>query len=61
MGKQATKGHLIVGVILVFLSLASLVTTYFLEASLLKFFIFFFGVWGGIEIGRYLEYKLSRA
>jgi len=59
MSKQATKGHLIVGVILVILSLASLLTTYFLQASILKILIFFFGVWGGVEIGRYLEHKLS--
>jgi hypothetical protein len=61
MSKQATKGHLIAGVILVVLSLASLVTTFFLQTSIVKILIFFFGVWGGVEIGRYLEYKLSGA
>jgi hypothetical protein len=61
MSRKATKGHLIVGMILVILSLASLVITYIHEAPILKISIFFLGVWGGVEIGRYLEYKLSRA
>jgi hypothetical protein len=61
MSKKATKGHLIVGVILVLLSLTSLVTTFFLQVLIFKILIFFFGVWGGVEIGRYLEYKLSGA
>jgi hypothetical protein len=53
MSKQASKAHVIVGV--------SLVTTYFLQTSIFKILIIFFGVWGGVEIGRYLEHKLSGA
>ena len=52
---QATKGHLIVGITLILLSLGSLITSFILDTQLFPFLIFFFGVWGGIETGRYLE------
>jgi hypothetical protein len=52
---QATKGHLIVGITLILLSLGSLIASFILDTQLLPFLTFFFGVWGGIETGRYLE------
>ncbi len=57
---QATKGHLIVGIILVALSLLSLLGSVLLEFRVVACLIFFFGVWGGVELGRYLEYSLTR-
>ena len=59
---QATKGHLIAGIILVVLSLISMLGSLLLEIRIvapLIFFIFFFGVWGGVELGRYLEHSLT--
>lgn len=60
ISSQATRGHLIVGSILVLLSLASMLASFFLPYGWLPFLIFFFGVWGGVELGRYLEYSLTK-
>jgi hypothetical protein len=57
---QATQGHLMVGVALILLSLGSLIASLILETNILPFLIFFFGVWGGIETGRYLEFWLGQ-
>jgi hypothetical protein len=57
---QATRGHLIAGMILVILAVLSLVGSVWLDIKLAAFLIFFFGVWGGVELGRYLEYSLTR-
>ncbi len=59
VSSEATKGHLIVGVILVLLALGSLVTYHVTQWSFLPAMIFFFGVWGGVELGRYLEHWRS--
>ncbi len=59
LSQQATKGHLFVGAFLVLLSLASLLAALFLQAWPLSLSIFLFGVWGGVELGRYLEHWLS--
>ena len=59
LSQQATKGHLIVGAILVFISLGSFIATFFLPSDIIPFLIFFFGVWGGVELGRYLEFILQ--
>ena len=56
---QATKGHLIAGGFLVALSLLSLFGSVWLDIKLAAFLIFFFGVWGGVELGRYLEFSLT--
>jgi hypothetical protein len=58
--KQATKGHLIAGIILVLLSLGSLMGVLTLGGAIFSVLVFFFGVWGGVELGRYLEHILSR-
>jgi len=57
---QATKGHLMVGATLILLSLGSFVAGLFWDSKILSFLIFFFGVWGGIETGRYLEAWMSK-
>jgi hypothetical protein len=59
--RQATRGHLIVGAILVVVSLASAIACLSLGLTWLAGLVFFFGVWGGVELGRYLEFRLSRA
>ena len=59
LSKQATKGHLIVGAILALLLLGAFIATLFFQNSVISFLIFFFGVWGGVELGRYLEHSLQ--
>lgn len=59
ISKQASKVHLIVGSILVFLSLASCILSLFFTQTIFAFLIFFFGVWGGVELGRYLEHVMQ--
>jgi hypothetical protein len=58
LSKQATKGHLIVGAILTLLALGAFIATFIFQNGVLSFLIFFFGVWGGVELGRYLERNL---
>ena len=58
---QATKGHLIVGSALILLSLGSLIASLILGTKILPFLVFFFGVWGGVEAGRYLEYSMKNS
>lgn len=60
ISQQATKGHLFAGTILVVLSLGSFILTLFFEQIIFSFLIFFFGVWGGVELGRYLEHSLQK-
>ena len=57
---QATKGHLMVGIALILFSLGSLIASLILDTKILPFLVFFFGVWGGIETGRYLESWMSK-
>jgi hypothetical protein len=57
---QATKGHLLIGVALIVLSLGSLIASLILDAKILPFLVFFFGVWGGVEAGRYVESWMSQ-
>jgi hypothetical protein len=59
ISKQATKGHLIAGIILVGIALVALIATLYFGQSIISLLVFFFGVWGGVELGRYLEYKLT--
>jgi hypothetical protein len=60
VSQQASKGHLVVGIILVLLSLGCFIATFFFQQRILSFLIFFFGVWGGVELGRYLEHSLQK-
>jgi len=57
---QATKGHLMVGSALILLSLSCSIASLLLDNKILPFLVFFFGVWGGVEIGRYLEAWMSK-
>lgn len=55
---KAGKTHLIVGIILVFISLASAISLIFIDFKYLGIAAYFFGTWGGVEIGRYVEARL---
>ena len=57
--KQATRAHLFVGAALVLLSIAGLVATPVTGIEWLSISVFFFGVWGGMEIGRRVEHRIS--
>jgi hypothetical protein len=57
---KATLAHLVAGAVLIFLSLACMATGLFVQSKILTFLIFFFGVWSGVETGRYLEFFLQR-
>ncbi len=59
ISSQAGRGHLWVGGILVLLSLGSLIASFFFSTQWFPGLIFFFGVWGGVELGRYLEHSLN--
>jgi hypothetical protein len=56
---QATRGHLVVGLLLILLALGAMLACLFAASKLLTVLIFFFGVWGGVETGRYLEFFLQ--
>lgn len=59
ISNQATKGHLIVGIILVVLSLGALIGNLIAPHNIFSVLTFFFGVWGGVELGRYLEFIVN--
>lgn len=59
ISKQATKGHLLVGIILVLLSITVMVLDFIYQLRFLSFGVYFFGVWGGVELGRYLEHVMQ--
>jgi hypothetical protein len=56
ISKQASRGHLIVGALLVVLSLCCVIAATFFDVNVPPFLVFFFGIWGGVERGRYLEH-----
>jgi hypothetical protein len=64
---EAGKGHLIVGSIFALLSLAAAVVLAVTQTkaigamSALGFAAYFFGVWGGVEIGRYIEARRAES
>ena len=58
--KEASFGHLIVGAILVAISLVLAIVQLFHFANYFGLLIHFFGVWGGVEIGRYVESKIQK-
>lgn len=51
------KGHTIIGSILAGLALLSAFFGLVLNTPGFGFLVFFFGIWGGIEIGRVVESK----
>jgi hypothetical protein len=59
ISQQASQEHLVVGGILVVLALGCLIADIVIQRQFLSFLIFFFGVWGGVELGRYLEHWMS--
>jgi uncharacterized membrane protein YiaA len=60
LAAQADRGHLLVGSLLAVGALAATVGTIALALPALALLAFFFGVWGGIELGRYVERWLAR-
>ena len=60
LSPTATKGHLVAGVALITLALISMLEGLWIPSRPSVFLTFFFGVWGGIETGRYLEFFLTR-
>jgi hypothetical protein len=61
VSQTATKGHLIVGAGLVAAALGCLIASFFFSTQWFPGLIFFFGIWGGVELGRYLEHSLNPA
>lgn len=63
---DAGRAHLIVGVVLALLSLAAAIALVATQTetigaiSALGLAAYFFGVWGGVEIGRYVEARRHR-
>ena len=60
LSPEATKGHLIAGALLILFSLGSMLACMIIASKILAFLIFFFGVWGGVETGRYIEFALKK-
>jgi hypothetical protein len=57
---EAGKGHLIVGVTLALVSLTLGIISLIVYVDYLGLLTFFFGVWGGIEVGRYIEARMKK-
>jgi hypothetical protein len=57
---KAGKGHLIVGVIFSLVSLTLGILLLFFSVSFFGLLTYFFGVWGGVEIGRYIESRMKK-
>ena len=51
----ASRGHLWGGACLTAIALACGLASIAFDAPIVAFGVFFFGVWGGVELGRYLE------
>ena len=56
---RAGRGHLVAGLLLVGLALLLAGVAVWVTVPLAAGGVFFFGVWGGVELGRYLERRLS--
>jgi hypothetical protein len=57
---KAGKGHLIVGLLLALFSLVCGIASLIICANYLGLLTYFFGVWGGVEVGRYIEAKMQK-
>lgn len=58
--KEATQGHLYIGASLALLTLILAIIKLIYAVPYLEFAIFFFGVFGGIEAGRWLEWQVRK-
>jgi hypothetical protein len=56
---KAGKGHLIVGILLCLASLTFGFLLFFFSVAYFGLLVFFFGVWGGVEIGRFIESRMK--
>jgi len=59
LAPRAGRGHLIVGSILVVGALAAAIVSVVASVPILALLVFFMGVWGGVEVGRWLEHSLA--
>ena len=59
MPRAAKEILFIAGAVLVGLALGSAIASVLFGRSIFAFLVFFFGVWGGVELGRCLEHSLS--
>ena len=57
---KAGKAHFIAGGILILLSLSFGILSFFYYVKWFGIATYFFGVWGGVEVGRYLESFLKK-
>lgn len=60
LNKPATKSHLFVGSIAASISLVALLFKLVYNTPFTEIAILIFGVWGGVEIGRYLEFSINK-
>lgn len=60
LSKAATKNHFIVGIVLITLALIALIIQLVADFDYIEILTFVFGVWGGVEVGRYLEFYIHK-
>jgi len=58
--KEANQGHLYIGASLAFLTLCLAIVKSIYDVPYLEFAVFAFGVFGGIEAGRWLEWQVRK-
>lgn len=58
--KEANQGHLYIGASLALLTLCLAITKSIFNVPYLEYAIFAFGVFGGIEAGRWVEWQVRK-
>lgn len=58
--KKASKGHLVIGLALVLISLTIGVISFWIYEKYFALLAYFFGTWGGVEVGRYVESLITK-
>lgn len=58
--KEANQGHLYIGAVLALVTLVLAIVKSVYEIPFLEFAIFAFGVFGGIEAGRWVEWQVRK-
>jgi hypothetical protein len=59
LAPQAGRGHLVVGLLLAVVALVAAIVSVVAGVAALALVVFFLGVWGGVELGRWLEHSLT--
>jgi hypothetical protein len=57
---KASKTHLVIGLILILISLTIGIISFWIYEKYFALLAYFFGTWGGVEIGRYIESLITR-